>query len=185
AHVTAIAVAVAVAQRFSTKRPRLIAPLAVFASAAIPFAVWRILLASRGVGDLDHRLAVPDFSAAGRLGVTFLYAMTDPMSWGALWPITIGCAVLVTVRHRAFRLATHVATLAFLGEAILLAASLVFGPERVRVFAFEGTLVNRLLVQLAPPAATMFIFALRDAAGRGCSSVETVLTPEVGILSDV
>ena len=59
---------------------------------------------------------------------------------------------------------TRFATLAFVGEAVLLVAALVFGPARVRIFAFEGTLINRLLLQLAPAAGTMLVLALGDAA---------------------
>ncbi len=35
------------------------------------------------------------------------------------------------------------------------AVALFFGPERVRVFAENGTLINRLLIQLGPTAAVM------------------------------
>jgi hypothetical protein len=56
------------------------------------------------------------------------------------------------------------ATFAFLAEGALLVSAIVFGPARVRVFAFEGTLVNRLLLQLAPAAGAMLMLALADAA---------------------
>jgi len=52
------------------------------------------------------------------------------------------------------------------GQAALLAMALVFGPDRVRTFAFEGTLVNRLLLQLAPLAGALLALSLGDAASR-------------------
>jgi hypothetical protein len=56
------------------------------------------------------------------------------------------------------------------GQAALLASALVFGPDRVRTFAFEGTLVNRLLLQLAPPAGALLALALGDAACRATAA---------------
>ena len=90
--------------------------------------------------------------------------LADTRSWGALWPIAIACAALVLARGNAFRAGTRMATFAFLAEGALLVSAIVCGPVRVRVFAFEGTLVNRLLLQLAPAAGVMLMLALADAA---------------------
>jgi hypothetical protein len=90
--------------------------------------------------------------------------MADTRSWGALWPIAFACAALVLARGNTFRAATRLATFAFLAEGALLVSAILFGPARVRVFAFEGTLVNRLLLQLAPAAGVMLMLALADAA---------------------
>jgi hypothetical protein len=164
AHVAAMLVAAVVLKLWSRERLPLWPVLVVFVAAAIPFNGWRVLLHQHHIGDFDHQPTAPDLGSAGAIGRTILGHLTDTRSWGALWPIAIACAALVLARGRTFRAATRFATLTFLGEAVLLLAALVFGPARVRVFAFEGTLVNRLLLQLVPPAGVMLVLALGDAA---------------------
>ncbi len=167
AHVVALVVAliaVKVWKLWAGERLPLAPGMAVLAAAAIPFNGWRLLLSSHHVVDADHSLSRPDFHAAGAIGRTVLTNMTDTRSWGALWPIAFACAALVLARGKTFRSATRLATFAFLAEGALLVAAIVFGPARVRAFAFEGTLVNRLLLQLAPAAGVMLMFALADAA---------------------
>lgn len=164
AHVAAVGVAAIALKVRMRDRVPLVPCLAVLAGAAIPFNGWRMLLVSHGVTDSDHRLSAPDFHAAGAIGHTVWTHLCDTRSWGALWPIAFACAALVLVRGGIFAAVTRFASLAFLAEAGVLAAALVFGPVRVRVFAFEGTLVNRLLIQLAPAAGAMLMLALADAA---------------------
>jgi hypothetical protein len=93
-----------------------------------------------------------------------LQHLADTRSWGALWPIAFACAALVLGRGKTFRSGSRFAARAFLAEGGVLFAALLFGPDRVRVFAFEGTLINRLLIQLAPPAGVLMTLALADAA---------------------
>jgi hypothetical protein len=164
AHVAALGVAaIAIKLRLRDRLP--LGPgLTVLAAAAIPFNGWRMLLLSHGVTDTDHRLSPPDFQSTGAVVHTIAMHLCDTRSWGALWPIAFACAALVLVRGRMFRSVTRFAALAFLAEGALLAAALLFGPARVRAFAFEGTLVNRLLIQLAPPAGVMVMLAIADAA---------------------
>ncbi|HEX4445393.1 MAG TPA: hypothetical protein VH044_01600 [Polyangiaceae bacterium] len=165
AHVAALGVAaIAIKVRLRDRIP--LGPgLTVLAAAAIPFNGWRMLLISHNVADADHRLSAPDFQSAGAIGHTIAMHVCDTRSWGALWPIAFACAALVLVRGRVFGAVTRFAALAFLAEGAVLASALLFGPARVRAFAFEGTLVNRLLLQLAPPAGVMVMLALADAAG--------------------
>jgi hypothetical protein len=47
-----------------------------------------------------------------------------------------------------------------LGNLAFTLAALLVGPERVRVFAENGTLLNRYLVQLWPAAALLLLSAL-------------------------
>ncbi len=167
AHVVALVVAliaVKVWKLWSGERLPLAPGMAVLAAAAIPFNGWRLLLSSHHVVDADHSLSNPDFQAVGAIGKTVLVHLADTRSWGALWPIAFACAALVLARGSTFRPATRLATFAFLAEGALLVAAILFGPARVRAFAFEGTLVNRLLLQLAPAAGVMLMFALADAA---------------------
>jgi hypothetical protein len=167
AHVAALVVALIVVKTWKLwagERLPLAPGIAVLAAAAIPFNGWRMLLAAHHVIDGDHRPSTPDFEAAGAIGRTVLTHLADTRSWGALWPVAFACAALVLARGKTFRAATRLATLAFLAEGALLGSAILFGPARVRVFAFEGTLVNRLLLQLAPAAGVMLMFALADAA---------------------
>ena len=165
AHVAALAVGVILLQLGSRRRRLPIGPpLVVMAAAAIPFNAWRMLLLSHNITDTDHRPSAPAFAAAWAVGRTVLHHLSDTRSWGALWPIAFACAALVLGRSKTFRPATRFAALAFVAEGLLLFAALLFGPDRVRAFAFEGTLINRLLVQLAPPAGVVLTLALGDAA---------------------
>jgi hypothetical protein len=164
AHVAALAVAVIVLQLRSRERLPLAPAMVVMAAAAIPFNAWRMVLHAHGVIDSDHRPSAPDFAAAGAVGRTVLQHLADTRSWGALWPIAFACAALVVGRGKTFRSASRFAAIAFVAEGAMLFGALVFGPDRVRVFAFEGTLVNRLLIQLAPPAGVLLTLALADAA---------------------
>ncbi len=167
AHLAAM-LAAAVVLRLLSREPRgrmaIWPTLVACLAAAIPFNGWRLLLLIHHVGDADHQLGAPDVAAAGAIGRTVLSYLADTRSWGALWPIALACVALVLTRSGTFRSVTRFATLAFLGEAAMLAAALLFGPARVRVFALEGTLINRLLLQLAPPAGVMVTLALGDAA---------------------
>jgi hypothetical protein len=167
AHVVGLVVAliaVKVWKLWAGARLPLAPGMAVLAAAAIPFNGWRLLLASHHVVDTDHSLSQPDFHAVGAVARTVLAHLADTRTWGALWPIAFACAALVLARGNTFRSATRLATFAFLAEGALLVSAIVFGPARVRVFAFEGTLVNRLLLQLAPAAGVMLMLALADAA---------------------
>jgi hypothetical protein len=164
AHVAALVIAIVIVQLWARERLPLAPGLTILAAAAIPFNGWRMLLLAHGVTDVDHRLSTPDFKAAGAVLRTVARHLADTRSWGALWPIAFACVVLVLVRGRSFRVVTRLATLTFLAEGALLGAALLFGSDRVRVFAFEGTLVNRLLIQLAPGAGAMLMLAVVDAA---------------------
>ncbi len=167
AHVVALVVALIVVKVWKLwegQRLPLAPGMAVLAAAAIPFNGWRLLLRAHRVIDADHSLSRPDLQAAGAIGRTVLAHLADTRSWGALWPIAFACAALVLARGSTFRAATRMATFAFLAEGALLVSAIVCGPARVRVFAFEGTLVNRLLLQLAPAAGVMLMLALADAA---------------------
>ena len=53
-----------------------------------------------------------------------------------------------------------------LANLAFVAFELLAGPERVRVFAENGTLVNRLLMQLWPIAALALLLALAQAPGQ-------------------
>jgi hypothetical protein len=164
AHVAALVVAIVIVQIWARQRLPLAPGLTVLAAAAIPFNGWRMLLLAHGVTDVDHRPSTPNFEATGAVVRTVWVHLTDTRSWGALWPIAFACVGLVLARGKTFGIVTRLATLTFLAQGGLLVAALLFGSDRVRVFAFEGTLVNRLLLQLAPGAGAMLMLAVADAA---------------------
>jgi hypothetical protein len=162
AHVAAIAVAavaVSAAGRGLHSRPA----LWTLAAAALPFAAWRVVLALHHVDNPDHALQAPDVHAVGPLAAMALSHLADVRSWGALWPLALAGAGVVLARFKTFLVPTQVVTLAFLLEAAALAAALAFGSPRVRTFAFEGTLLSRLLIQLAPTAGVMLALVVSDA----------------------
>jgi hypothetical protein len=178
AHATVIVIAAMLAGPPRGDRGARGSPAVVMAVAAIPFVGWRILLLAHGVAGGDHELGAPAFGAVGPLARVGFSSATDTETWGALWWLAIGAAGAVLANavlassapeRRAFRPATLLAALAFAGEAGVLVSALVLGPDRVRVFALEGTLVNRLLLQLAPPAAAVLCLAFGDRAQRAAS----------------
>jgi hypothetical protein len=168
-HVTAIVVAsVALQPRAGQKEA--LRWLAVLGSAAVVFVGWRALLQFNHVVDTDHELSVPAVGALGGIGRVVMASATDTRTWGALWPMAVAAAAAVLAKGSSFRPATRLAALALIGQAALLASALVFGPDRVRTFAFEGTLVNRLLLQLVPPAGALLALSLGDAASRASAA---------------
>ena len=72
------------------------------------------------------------------------------LSWGAAWPLTIAASA-VCVRRGDPRARAVVLALALSFAALL--TGVLAGSERVRAFALDGTLMNRLLMQLLPLAA--------------------------------
>ena len=173
AHVAAIVLSLIATRELCERRASLRSPAVVLGAAALPFMAWRILLVTHGLADGDHELSAPDLPALGKIAAMTLMSMGDMKSWGALWSVAPVSAVLVLVRRRTFRPATVLAAVALLAEGAMLGSALLFGPDRVRTFAFEGTLVNRLLVQLAPPAGALFVLALGDSAARGAGAKDS------------
>ncbi len=170
AHAAAIVLSLIATRELCERRASLRSPAIVLGAAALPFMAWRILLMIHGLADGDHELSAPDLPALGKIATMTLLSMGDMKSWGALWSVAPVSAVLVLVRRKTFRPATVLAAFALLAEGAMLGSALLFGPDRVRTFAFEGTLVNRLLMQLAPPAGALFMLALGDSAARGRAS---------------
>jgi hypothetical protein len=160
-HVVAVACA---AWAFGPRGLRGPALSAVGASLAT-FATWRVLLAQQGLSNADHSLGRLTLKALFPLTNTFVAEALDPLSWGILWPLTAAAAALLLVVPRfgspdlanpQSRPARFLAAAWCLQVGVLLGALLV-GPERVRLFAWNGTLLNRLLVQVTPTAALVLV----------------------------
>lgn len=157
AHLAAATVAGFVASPDRRAAWRLALPLAVGLVAA---GTWRLLSLQHGVANTDHALGVPYWPWAPTLLRLLWQHATDLFSWGVVWPVT--AAVLL----RAPGSAGVRGVRALLGANLLfVAGGLLAGPERVRVFAENGTLVNRLLLQLWPAAALALALVLGAPAG--------------------
>lgn len=143
------------------RRWRLMVP-AVAALSCV--ATWRWLVHLRGVRLFDHALGAPQLDWVPTLVQLFTLHATDVFSWGVFWAVVL--ALLVTPADRSVRSVKVMLVLLFAFSS----AALLLGPERVRVFAENGTLLNRLLLQLWPAAAYLVLQSLPRPAsltGRG------------------
>lgn len=157
AHVVAATLAALLAT--GTRRPSWphLAPAGVALLAA---ATWRGLLALHQVTNVDHSLGAPYWPWLPTFARLFWLHATDIFSWGVFWAVALAVVLrgLSGREGRALRW-LMAANLGFM------AVGLLAGPERVRVFAENGTLVNRLLLQLWPGAALAVLFALARRGG--------------------
>jgi hypothetical protein len=88
-------------------------------------------------------------------GALLLRHAFDGWTWGVFWAAVVGVMTTRAGRAEASGLRWALGV-----NLVVMAAALVLGPERVRVFAENGTLVNRLLLQLWPTAALVLWFGL-------------------------
>ncbi|MDP1823932.1 MAG: hypothetical protein Q8L48_11845 [Archangium sp.] len=131
--------------------------------ALVTVATWRVLVSTHGVPLFDHALGVPQWDWVPRFVHLLVLHATELFSWGVFWAVTVA-VVLMPTRDPAARALRAMLVLLFLFTA----AALLSGPERVRVFAENGTLLNRLLLQLWPCAALLVLQGLpRPAAVTG------------------
>ena len=135
-----------------------------FTAALATFGAWRALLVAHGVEDGDHQIGAPAFDALADLTRALAGHLLDLRSWGLLWPVVLGAAIAVGMRSSNFAPRTRQAAAALAAQAVALAAVVLCGPERVQVFATSGTLINRLLVQLAPAACVVVALVATDLA---------------------
>jgi hypothetical protein len=127
--------------------------------ALLSVATWRAMLASAGVVNGDHALAPPYWPWTPTLAALLWRHATDVFSWGAFWAV----ALAIALRGAAGDAPRALRWLVALDLAVV-AVELLCGPERVRVFAENGTLVNRLLMQVWPAAAALVVAGLEPPA---------------------
>lgn len=138
------------------RRWRLLLPAALTGLAVV---LWRALVHLAGVPLFDHTLGAPQWDFAPRLLSLFALHGSDVFSWGVFWAVA-GAALLLPLADppaRAARAMLLLLVLCFFG-------ALLAGPERVRVFAENGSLLNRLLVQLWPVGAALVLFGFAPPA---------------------
>lgn len=131
------------------RRWRAFLPLA---AAAVGAGLWKVLLRVHGVGVNDHSLNPPAWSEAPALAKLLALHLFDLHSWGVFWALAIAGVALAGASSMARGL--RVALLSLFALTFL---AILAGPERVRVFAENGTLLNRLLLQLWPSAALLVL----------------------------
>jgi len=124
-------------------------------SAAAVMAAWHLRLHMSGIANADHSLWLPDLHRLRPLAGAVLDHLFEFRSWGALGVLGIGGTVAVAIKPRsAPRDAVWFAML-LLADALVLFGALLATPERVMEFVTEGTLLNRLAMQLAPMASLL------------------------------
>lgn len=146
-HVIAVCLAYAFVHRGERDR-RWLLPLAAAVAVA---GTHRILVALHGAANDDHSVRTVAFGFFDDLPRLVVLHATDVVTWGLL------PAVALVALARAARLRTTPLTaptrtlltaLAFVLVADVLA--LLLGPDQVREFALEGTLLNRLALESLP-----------------------------------
>jgi hypothetical protein len=138
-----------------TRKRALVVPAV---AALVAVGTWRALVHFSGIPLFDHALGMPQWGELPHLVVLGVLHATDLFSWGVFWALAV--ALLFTRLPASSPRAVRVMLLC---NGLFSTAALLMGPERVRVFAENGTLLNRLLVQLWPGAALLMLLALRPA----------------------
>ena len=124
-------------------------------AAVVTALTWRLLVSASGVVVFDHALGTPQLGWLPRFAELLVLDASDVFTWGVFWSVVAGAAV-VGVRSPSAR--PFVAMLAV--NVAIMAGVLIAGPERVRVFAENGTLLNRLLLQLWPVGLAVVLFSV-------------------------
>jgi hypothetical protein len=152
AHLAAALVGAAVMHGRVRALPRAFAFAA--GAGAVALGTWQLTLSGHGVAR-DHGGFAPVFSWLLTLTQLGFAHATELASWGVFWP-----AVVVTALAGLRAPRTRGLAAALVVNTLFVVAMLVAGPPRVRAFAENGTLLNRVLVQLWPLAATLLLTAV-------------------------
>ncbi len=129
------------------------AALASCAALALSTITYRLELWAAGSQNDDHSFVDLAASEIPGLAREALRHAVDVDTWGIVPPIALAAAVLAF--RPATREAARTAALALLFVFAGLALALLVGPPQVRAFALEGTLLNRLGLELLPLAAVL------------------------------
>lgn len=151
AHAAAAVAAGLLVHRGEARKPALLAA----AAALVTALAWHGSLALHEV-PRDHggSVFVPAFLP--RALALFVRHATDLRTWGLFWAAT-AAALPFAWRSREGR----ALGLALAIDLVLAVVAICAGPPRVRAFAENGTLVNRILLQLWPLGAALVLEAAR------------------------
>jgi hypothetical protein len=123
--------------------------------AAVAMAAWHLRLRMNGIANADHALSLPHWQRLVPLARSSIDHLFELRSWGALGVLGMGGVIAVLVRPRSAPPdAVWFASLLSV-DAFALFAALLTTPGRVMEFATEGTLLNRLAMQLTPIVALL------------------------------
>ena len=157
-----VAVVLAALGLRSRGRARFAPSLAVLAAALVPVVAWRALLLAHGARNPDHTIEAAAFPAVPALIVHLARHAMDLHTWGLLVP-AVALSIVGGLRRSSTSLALTARALPIQLAALL--AGLALGPERLRVFVEQGTVLDRALIQLAPMGAVSIV-SLALFAGR-------------------
>jgi hypothetical protein len=121
----------------------------VVLAAGLSMGVWRALLAMNGVEIADHTIEGGTLRETIGIATEIARASADVRSWGLAWGVALGAVIAAITRGGIAR----ALGLAVVLQLLFLAIGVAIGSERLRAFALDGTLVNRMLIQLVPLAA--------------------------------
>lgn len=130
-------------------------------AAVVTALAWKVLLRVHDVGVRDHSVSLPAWREAPHLAKLLALHLLDLHSWGVFWALVLAAALQANGSPMARGL--RLTLLGLFGVTFL---ALLAGPERVRVFADNGTLLNRLLLQLWPCAALLVLSTWLSPAPR-------------------
>lgn len=132
------------------------------------FAMWRARLEGNRVIDSDHLLGSPSLTRLPDVLHVALIQGSDVLAWGCLWAAVVGMTVAALVRPGTVDRRARARLFAATAQAALLLGAILCSPERVMEFVHAGTLLPRLLVQLAPSA----MIALAAGLAPGSREIE-------------
>jgi hypothetical protein len=132
---------------------------------------WRVRLWTAGAANVDHALGWPVWREVVPVGVGLAQHATEMATWGVFWALAFGALVRLRGPY-----AGALRTALLLGLSWMVMGLLV-GTERMRAFAANGTLLNRLLIQLWPLAALAVVawWSPGSAGPEGPEQNETTL----------
>jgi hypothetical protein len=133
-------------------------------SMGLVVGVFRARLAMAGSANDDHSLGTPTLEAALPVLREVARMAIDVRTWGLVPPVALA-AVLVSLAGRGpAPMRTRPLAATIMLATLFLLAAIVLGPQQVRDFALDGTLLNRLGIQLLPAAALLIPRLLAPAA---------------------
>lgn len=133
-------------------------------SLGLVVGVFRVRLAMAGSANDDHSLGTPTLDAALPVLREGLREAIDVRTWGLVPPVAAAAVAIAALGRGASPLRTRPLAVALALAVLFLLVAILVGPQQVRDFALEGTLLNRLGIELLPVAALLIPRLLVPAA---------------------
>jgi hypothetical protein len=138
--------------------------MALALPALIPAVVWKLTAHASGVANPER---VVTLRVGSRLVPLLVHGFAahagDVVTWGASWGVVGGAVLAVCLWSRRLRPGTRLAATALVAQALTLyAVMLVTPPVIYHQALWEGTILNRLMLQLLPLGAVVVSLLARD-----------------------